>query len=156
MRSNFVETQQPHAEERATRASRSMGSKRPTDLSSSVLGLTQAQADRRGGPAFGAVRSATAWTEHRDQGLGRFAAYRAVGLDRSRGDRRCIALIAFFTGCALGPLRTLRASLSLGAGHTLNALRALWTGRALCARLTLRPRIPAAGAQRKRNANDKY
>src|SRR5713226_10727015 len=117
MRSNFVETQQPHAEERATRASRSMGSKRPTDLSSSVLGLTQAQADRRGGPAFGAVRSATAWTEHRDQGLGRFAAYRAVGLDRSRGDRRCIAfvaLIAFFAGRALSPLRTLRASLSLG------------------------------------------
>ena len=33
----LVETQQPHAEERATRASRSMGRKRPTDLSSSVL-----------------------------------------------------------------------------------------------------------------------
>src|SRR5712672_1706773 len=29
----LVETQQPHAEERATRASRSMGSKRLTDLS---------------------------------------------------------------------------------------------------------------------------
>src|SRR5258708_23533189 len=37
MRSNFVETQQPHAEERATRASRSMGSKRLSDLSSSAL-----------------------------------------------------------------------------------------------------------------------
>src|SRR5882757_4603000 len=34
----LVETQQPHAEERATRASRSMGSKRPTDLSWSVPG----------------------------------------------------------------------------------------------------------------------
>src|SRR5712692_10655795 len=33
----LAETQQPHAEERATRASRSMGSKRLTDLSSSVL-----------------------------------------------------------------------------------------------------------------------
>src|SRR5260370_12772836 len=33
----LVETQQPHAEERATRASRSMGSKRLTDLSLSVL-----------------------------------------------------------------------------------------------------------------------
>src|SRR5450755_3252525 len=37
MRSNFVETQQPHAEERATRASRSMGYKRLTYLSQSVL-----------------------------------------------------------------------------------------------------------------------
>src|SRR5882762_3185743 len=34
---SLVETQQPHAEERATRASRSMGSKRHTHLSSSVL-----------------------------------------------------------------------------------------------------------------------
>src|SRR6266403_4567961 len=34
----LAETQQPHAEERATRASRSMGSKRLTDVSSSVLG----------------------------------------------------------------------------------------------------------------------
>src|SRR5450631_767097 len=37
MRSNFVETQQPHAEERATRASRSMGNKRLTYLSQWVL-----------------------------------------------------------------------------------------------------------------------
>src|SRR5258705_13293260 len=34
---SLVETQQPHAEERATRASRSMGSKRLTYLSWSVL-----------------------------------------------------------------------------------------------------------------------
>src|SRR6267378_8625856 len=34
----LVETKQPHAEERASRASRSMGNKRLADLSSSVLG----------------------------------------------------------------------------------------------------------------------
>jgi hypothetical protein len=64
--------------------------------------------------------------------------------------RSCIAFVAFvalIAGRALSALRTLRASLSLGAGHALNALRALRTGRALCARLTLRPRIPAAGGE---------
>jgi hypothetical protein len=50
----------------------------------------------------------------------------------------------------------LRASLSLDAGHTLNTLRTLWTGRTLRARLTFRSRIPAAGGKRKRNANDEY
>src|SRR5712671_4655215 len=37
MRSHSLKHKQPHAEERATRASRSMGSKRLTDLSSSVV-----------------------------------------------------------------------------------------------------------------------
>ena len=46
-------------------------------------------------------------------------------------DRPCLAfiafvtLLAFFAGCALRPLRTLRAGLPLGARHALDALRAL-------------------------------
>jgi hypothetical protein len=80
-------------------------------------------------------------------------------MDRPYGDRGCIAfvaLLAFFAGYALRALRTLRASLSLHAGYALNALRALRTGRALRARLTFRPRIPAAAAKRKCNTNDEY
>jgi hypothetical protein len=127
-----------------------------------------AKAGRRRDRAFCAIRRATARTDHGDQQFAGVAIDRAVQLNRAKTGGRCltsvapISLVAFFSfiallaGRALRSLRTLRASLPLRTRHALDALCALGSGRSLNARLTfraLRPRIPAAAAERQRDTN---
>jgi len=127
-----------------------------------------AKAGRRRGRAFCAIRRAAARTDHGDQQLAGIAIDRAVQLNRAKTGGCCLtsiallALVAFFSfiallaGRALRTLWTLRASLPLRPRHTLDALCALRASRTLHARLTfrtLRPRIPAAAAERQRDTN---
>jgi hypothetical protein len=68
-----------------------------------------------------------------------------------RTDCSHVTFVALLTWRTLWPLS---ASLTLSSRNPLHTLGALRTGRALGARIALRPRILAARCQRKRNADD--
>jgi hypothetical protein len=68
-----------------------------------------------------------------------------------RTDCSHVTFVALLTWRTLWPLS---GSLTLSSQNPLHTLGALRTGRALGARIALRPRILAARCQRKRNADD--
>jgi hypothetical protein len=114
--------------------------------------LLQAKSNGRTGCTFCTIRRPATWTERRNQRFTGIAAYRSVGLHRSKADKSSVALvplIAFLTGSALRSLWTLRARRALRAGHTLNALCPLRPGCALNAGLPFRSGIAAASPEGK-------
>src|SRR5580700_9691663 len=74
---------------------------RTIDRTSAALRHLQTQTHGRRRRTLGTVRRPSAGAKHRHQRLSGFAVHRTVGLDRSKADRRDVALLAPVTLLAL-------------------------------------------------------